>query len=73
MWFIYLLRSKSEVSGLLEAFRSMAENHFQCEVGAVHRLAAMRSDGAGENDSDEVRAWCSKHGIVHELSAPSTQ
>ena len=72
-WFVYCIRQKSEVPGILRDFRAMAEKHYSSEVAGFHRLSSLRSDGESVNVGKEVADWCRAEGIVHEQSAPYSQ
>jgi hypothetical protein len=75
-YFIYYIDKKSDVPAILREFKAMAETHFRETMGTMsfpHRLAALRSDGALENDSVVVQRWAALAGIKHELSAPYCQ
>ena len=80
-WFVYLIRSKSEVAGLLKEFKVMAERHFAqpegmgalVEADGAFKMAGMRSDGERVNVNKEVKEWCAQNGIRHEKSAPYSQ
>ena len=70
------IRRKSDVLRLLNEWKVMAEVHFASVLGSLlfpTRLANLRSDGAGENTSDEVKKWCAANGIWAEISAPYCQ
>jgi hypothetical protein len=72
-WFPYCIRSKAEVVQILRDFKVMAEAHFTSQLGEVHQLAAIRSDGENVNVSKDVAEWCARMGIVHEVSAAYSQ
>ena len=75
-YFVYWITSKSQMPEILASFREMGEKHFRRKMGALdvpYRLSCVRSDGAGENNSEVVKRWCLEAGITHELSAPYDQ
>ena len=75
-WFVWPLKSKSEIPAMLRSFRVAAEKHFRELLGTVCvplELAGLRSDGESVNVSGEVAGWCEDLGITHELSAPYCQ
>ena len=71
--FVCLIRSKSEVAGLLQDFKIWAETHFREAWGEIILLAGMRSDNESVNVCSTVRKWARHHGIAHEKSVAYEQ
>jgi len=76
MLFPYPIRSKSELPDILATFKQEAERHFRLRLGKLLwpvELASLRSDGEAVNVSKAIREWCTKHGIIQDVSAPYCQ
>ena len=73
---VFPVKSKSEVCGILVHFITHAEAFFKTKTLALscpHELAALRSDGGSENIPEQFQTWCKSKGAVHEVSAPYCQ
>jgi hypothetical protein len=76
MVWAFPVKLKSDVSPILKDFVIRSERQFASKTGTFtcpYELAALRSDGGGENISAEFAAWCRGRGVTHELSAPYCQ
>ena len=66
MLWVFLIKYKSEALEMFEKFKTAAER----QSGKL--LKILRTDGGGEYTSKEFEAFCVKHGISHEVTAPYT-
>lgn len=63
---VYMMKHKSEVFGIFQKFHAMVERETDC------KLKRLRTDNGGEYTSNEFKAYCSRYGIRHERTEPST-
>ena len=63
---VYLLHTKSKVFQYFHKFHAMVEREMR------NPLKRLRIDNDGEYISREFKEYCSKHGIRHEKTVPST-
>ena len=64
-WVVFL-KSKSDVFGAFQAFRTLIQTQFN---GVIRVL---RSDNGGEYVSHEFQKFCQTHGIIHQTTCPQT-
>ena len=75
-FFLYPIRSKSEILPILDSFKKQAERHFRIRMAKFlwpFEIGSIRSDGEAVNVSTTIKTWCLQHGILQELSAPYCQ
>jgi hypothetical protein len=65
MW-LYLIKTKDEVLNVFLKFKVMVEKQ------AERKIKILRSDGGGEYTSTAFKDFCTREGIVHEITAPYT-
>jgi transposase InsO family protein len=65
MW-LYLIKTKDEVLHVFQKFKVMVEKQ------AERKIKILRSDGGGEYTSTAFKDFCTREGIVHEITAPYT-
>ncbi|XP_039141238.1 uncharacterized protein LOC120278531 [Dioscorea cayenensis subsp. rotundata] len=63
---VYLLRSKDEAGEMFLKYKTEVENQLDRKIKRV------RSDRGGEYNTDYLKEFCEKNGIIHELTAPYT-
>ena len=66
MCWIYFLKFKSEVVGVLWKFKQWIETK------SGHKIQALRSDNGIEYTSDKFNLLCEEVGIEHQLTASYT-
>jgi len=63
---VYLLKDKSEVKHMFEAFYVMVETQFH------EKIQIFRSDNGREFFNDRLGSFFTSKGIVHQSSCPNT-
>ncbi|CAH9139832.1 unnamed protein product [Cuscuta epithymum] len=63
---VYLLRSKDEAGEMFMKYKAEVENQLD------RKIKRLRSDRGGEYNTNFLKEFCEKHGIIHESSAPYT-
>lgn len=63
---LYLLRSKSEVSTKFVHFKDLIENQFSAKI------KIFKSNGGGEYTFNEFKNYLLQQGIIHQTSCPYT-
>ncbi|KAL3686250.1 hypothetical protein R1sor_004272 [Riccia sorocarpa] len=58
---VYLLKKKSEAFGAFQRFKALVEN----QTGK--KVKKLRSDGAGEYNSNQFRQFCEDHGLLRQV------
>ena len=66
MCWIFLLKQKSEVTGVFRKFKVRVENESACLIQTI------RSDYGEEYISETFNRFCEEAGIEHQLIAPYT-
>lgn len=61
MW-LYLSKEKREVVSIFVKFCAMVERQ------SGHDMIILRTDGGGEFNSKEFDGFCTKKGIIHEVT-----
>ena len=64
-WF-FLLKQKSEVFTVFKHFKNLVENQYSTKI------KVLSSDNDGEYINSQFQDFCSKHGILHQISCPQT-
>src|SRR5438105_5049714 len=62
--YVYLLKSKDEVSNFFKIYKAETENQLD------RKIKRLRSDRGGEYFSNEFDLFCAEHGIIHERTPP---
>lgn len=65
-YWIYFLKSKSDVTGIFWEFKTWVENQSGCELHVI------RSYNGTEYTSDKFNKFCKEAGIEHQLTVPYT-
>ena len=63
---VYFLKNKSDVFSVFKRWKTEVENQTGLKV------KSLKSDNGGENDSQEFKDFCSKHGIRTIKTIPET-
>ncbi|XP_019439043.1 PREDICTED: uncharacterized protein LOC109344742 [Lupinus angustifolius] len=63
---VYLIRRKCEVFSIFVKFKAQVERQ------SGQKLVTLRTDGGGEYLSNEMKEFCAKEGMIHEVIAPYT-
>ena len=61
---VYLLRSKDEAETMFLKYKAEVENQLD------KKIKRLRTDRGGEYNTNSLREFCEKNGIIHEFTAP---
>ena len=64
MTWLYLLKERSKVSGVIELF------HNELKTQSSTSICVLRTDNALEYMKNDVPLFCSKNEIIHQTSCP---